>query len=132
MSDINVLNELKKISKILLLTNAPLVEKEIEKIANSDARKKMWVLIDGNRTPKQIAEQIGVTASAVRYFLRDAKAAEFIEYGESDAPRRILDYVPPVWIELLAGGEPTELEQKESTGPKLEQFQKSSEEKGNA
>lgn len=123
MSDTDTLKELKKISKILLLTNATFIEKELGKIATSVDRKKMWVLIDSNRTPKQIAEQIGVTASAVRYFLRDAKAADFIEYGESDAPRKILDYVPPSWIELLTGQESVGQERKNSEEPNLEQFQ---------
>jgi hypothetical protein len=94
------LRELKKISKILTLANAPVIEKELSKIANSDARKIMWVLIDGKRMPKDIAQEVGVTQMAVSYFLNAACTAEAIEYTQREPPRRMLDYVPPSWIEL--------------------------------
>lgn len=95
------LRELRKISKILTLANASVIEKELSKIANSDARKKMWVSIDGIRMPKNIAEEVGVTQMAVSYFLNAASAAEFIEYAQRKPPRKILDYVPPSWIDLV-------------------------------
>jgi hypothetical protein len=99
--DESSLRELKKISKILLLANAPIIEKELSKIANSDARKKMWVLIDGKRMPKDIAKEVGVTQMAVSYFLTAAAAAEFVEYTQREPPRRIFDYIPPSWIGLV-------------------------------
>jgi len=94
------LRELKRISRILLLANANTIEKEISKIANSESRKKMWVLIDGKRLQKDIATEIGVTQPAVSYFLAAASAADLIEYHKGEAPSRILDYVPPSWIDL--------------------------------
>jgi hypothetical protein len=93
--------ELKKISKILALANAPIIEKELAKIANSAKRKKMWVLLDGKRMPKEIAQEVGVTQMAVSYFLNAAAAAELIEYTQREPPRRLLDYVPPAWIDLV-------------------------------
>jgi hypothetical protein len=53
--DLLTLHELKKISKILLLAFAPAIEKELSKVITSKARKKMWILIDGKRMPKDIA-----------------------------------------------------------------------------
>lgn len=109
------LKELRKIAKILLLANAPLVQKEIEKIANSDARKKMWVLTDGTRMQKDIANEVKVTQAAVSYFLNAAVAAELIEYRKGEPPRRLLDYVPPEWIEIIQSPESTLIaEQQES------------------
>lgn len=99
--DTLTLRELRKISKILILANASIIEKELSKNANSDARKKMWVLIDGKRMPKDIAKEAGVTQMAVSYFLNAASAAEFIEYTQREPPRRIMDYVPPSWIDLI-------------------------------
>jgi hypothetical protein len=96
-----ILHELKKISKILTLVNAAAIEKELSKIANTDARKKMWVLIDGQRMPKNIAKEVGVTQMAVSYFLNIASAADFIEYTQREPPHKILDYVPPSWIDLV-------------------------------
>jgi len=96
-----VLRELRKISKILILANASIIEKELSKIANSNSRKKVWVLIDGERMPKDLAKEAGVTQMAVSYFLNAAASAEFIEYTKREPPRKILDYVPPAWIDLV-------------------------------
>ena len=101
----SMLRELIKISKILTLANAPIIEKELSRIAKTDARKKMWVLIDGKRMPKDIAEEVGITPMAVSYFLNAAEAAQFIEYTQREPPRRLLDYVPPSWIDLIIEGE---------------------------
>lgn len=95
------LRELKKVSRILTLANASVIEEELSKIATSDARKKMWVLIDGKRMANDIANEIGVTPMAVSYFLTAGVAAELIEYIPREPPRRILDYVPASWIELV-------------------------------
>lgn len=95
------LRELRKISRILILANASVIEKELSEIATSNVRKKIWVLIDGKRMAKDIAKEIGITQMAVSYFLSAAVAAELIEYTPRKPPRRILDYVPPSWIELV-------------------------------
>jgi len=99
-----MLLELKKMTKVLILANAVVIEKELSKIANSDARKKMWVLIDGKRMQKNIADEVGVTQAAVSYFLTAAAAAEFVKYNKGEPPRRILEYVPPAWIDLTMQG----------------------------
>jgi len=101
MSTDATLRELRKISKILILANAGEVEKELSKIASTNDRKKMWLLIDGKRMPADIAKEAGVTAMTVSYFLSAAVAAELVEYKRGEPPRRILDYVPPSWIELV-------------------------------
>jgi len=99
------LAELRKISKILLLANAPTIESELNKIATSEDRKRMWVLINGVRTTKDIASQLKVTERAVRYFLDGLTAAGFIENLRGAPPKKILDYVPPSWIELVQADE---------------------------
>jgi DNA-binding MarR family transcriptional regulator len=102
MSDPNEnLAELRKISKILLLAHASVIESELSKIATSEDRKRMWVLIDGIRRPKDIANQLKITERAVRYFLDGLAAAGFIENQRGEPPKRILDYVPPSWIGLV-------------------------------
>ena len=126
MSTDAMLRELRKISKILILTNAEAVEKELSKIASTNDRKKMWVLMDGKRMPAEIAKEVGVTAMAVSYFLNTGVTAELIEYQRGEPPRRALDYVPPTWVELLKIPVPKEAEevkldnaiegQKEKTG----------------
>jgi len=109
------LRELRKISRILTLANASLVENELSKIAPTNERKKMWVLMDGIRMPKDLAEETGVTVMTVSNFLAAGVAAELIEYSRGRPPKRILDYVPPSWIDLVKlpaveeGGEPSQV-----------------------
>ena len=97
------LRELKKISRILTLANASVIEDELAKIANSDVRKRIWVLIDGKRLASEIANDIGVNPSTVSRFLDGASAADLVEYTKGEPPRRVLDYVPPSWIDLVMG-----------------------------
>jgi hypothetical protein len=101
MSTEATLRELRKISRILTLANAASVEKELSKIATTTERKRMWVLMDGIRMPKDLAEETGVTVMTVSNFLAAGVTAELIEYIRGKPPRRILDYVPPSWIDLV-------------------------------
>lgn len=96
-----ILSELRKISRILILANASTVEKELSKIATTDERKKMWILMDGKRMPKDLAKEVGVTPMAVSVFLNAGVVAGLIEYERGGPPRRALDYVPPAWVELV-------------------------------
>jgi hypothetical protein len=101
MSSEASLRELRKISRILILANATSIEKELSKIATTDERKRIWVLLDGKRMPKDLAKEAGVTPMAISYFLAAGVATELIEYNKGEPPRRILDYIPPSWIELM-------------------------------
>lgn len=100
MSDSDILRELRKISKIPLLANSTSVERELEKVVSTEDKKRMWVLIDGKRMPKDIANDGKVSERAVNYFLTAASAAEVVDYTKGKPPRRTLDYIPPAWIEL--------------------------------
>jgi len=123
------LKELKKISKILLLANAAIIEAELSKIATTNDRKKMWALMDGIRMPADIAREAKVTAMAVSYFVNAGKAAELIEYKKGEPPKRILDYVPPSWIEPIKAViiEETKEEPQRKLEPKLEEEKKQDE-----
>jgi len=108
-----ILLELRKMSKLLAVANAPALETELTKIAINDSRKKMWVLIDGERMPKDLAEEVGVSVKTVSIFVNALLAAGFIEYKKGQPPRRILDYVPASWLNLV---EPEKVED-EQEGP---------------
>ena len=97
-----LLQELRAIKKILLLANSEIIEGELSKIATTDERRRIWVLIDGERTVKDLAKEVKVTERAVHYFLSALRAAGFIEYTRGKPPRKILDYVPPSWLQLVS------------------------------
>lgn len=101
MSQDQVLKELRRISKVLIIGNAAVIEKELSKIASSNERKKLWVYMDGKRMPKDLASLAGVTAMAVSFFLNAGVAASLIEYEKGKPPSRLLDYVPPDWLSLV-------------------------------
>lgn len=104
--------ELKKISKILILANAKAIENELSKYATTDERKKIWVLMDGQKMSKDIAKSIGISTRAVDIFLKILETAELIENPRGEAPRRLLDYVPPSWLELVKVEVPKEKKEK--------------------
>lgn len=100
MSD-DVLTELKKISKILTLSNGKMLEIEIAKYASTNDRKKIWVLIDGVRQADDIVKTSGLTQAPVYKFLKILEDSGLIERQHGKPPQRLLDYVPAGWIELV-------------------------------
>jgi hypothetical protein len=101
MSQEDVLRELRKISKVLTLTNSITIEKELAKLASSKERRQMWVFTDGLRDRIQIAGAVKVTPQAVGQFLKAGVALDLIEYEAGKPPRRRLDYVPAEWLSLV-------------------------------
>lgn len=97
------LKELKKISKILTLVNAELLDNELAKYATTDDRKKIWIMIDGETMSKDMAESIGISEDGVNKFLKILKMSGLIENPRRQAPKKLLDYVPSSWLELVDG-----------------------------
>ncbi len=96
-----ILQELKTISKILSLAHGDALEKEISKLASTDERKKIWVLINGVKLPKDIADESGVTTKSVNRFLVAGEKSGLIENPWGKPPKRLINYVPVSWVELL-------------------------------
>jgi len=125
-----VLEELKRISKILTLAHGEALESELSKIMTSDERKKIWVLIDGVKLSKDIAKDVGVTVRSVNRFLAIAEKAGLVENPWGKPSKRKIDYVPAKWIELIKLPE-----EEEKEVAKLEPIAKTEDEKtgeGNA
>jgi len=97
------LRELQKITRILTLANAEIIEKELAKYATTDERKMIWVLIDGVRMSKDMVPLIASikTVRAINIFLSQLDKAQLIENPWGKPPRKLIDYVPPSWIELI-------------------------------
>ena len=95
-----ILKELKRISKILIMSNGNNLEKELGRYATNEDRKRIWVLIDGNRQADDIVKATGLKKSAVYGFLKNLEDAQLVERQHGKPPKRLLDYVPSDWIEL--------------------------------
>ncbi len=101
-TDPDILNELKKISKILTISNGKSLETELAKYANTKERKITWVLINGKRKTDEIAKIVGQTKRSVDLFLDVLEDAELLDerkYGVP--PRRKLEFIPEEWIVLI-------------------------------
>lgn len=96
-----ILKELKKISKIITLSNGKVLEIEIAKYASTNDRKKIWVLIDGIRQADEIVKISGMTQAPVYKFLKILEDSGLIERQHGKPPQRLLDYVPAEWIDLV-------------------------------
>ena len=110
-NDEEILKELKKISKIMTLTNGPTIEKELEEYATSEDRKKIWVLIDGTKQSDDIAKIIGKTKRAVDIFLQTLEGASLVERPYNQPPTRSISYIPASWIALLENSKPVQIDQ---------------------
>ena len=94
--------EMKNISKILLIAHSDKIESELEKVATTDERKRIWILIDGKRTSQEIAVQIGISKRSVDRFLRLAENIGFVKNPWGKPAYRTVDYVPSKWVERLS------------------------------
>ena len=96
------LKELERISMILMLAHAKEIESELSKYAKTDERKKIWILIDGNNMPKDMAKLAGnIKVRAIETFLKQLATAKLIENPLRKPPSKLIDYVPLSWIELF-------------------------------
>jgi hypothetical protein len=104
------LNELKKISRLLILANGEAIEKELSNYATTDERKKLWIFIDGEKQPNELSDCSGVKIAAVYNFLKALTSASLIENLHGKPPKKVIEYVPASWLELI---KPAEKKQKE-------------------
>jgi hypothetical protein len=95
------LDELKKISKILTLVNAKALETELSKYATTDERKRAWILIDGNRLTDEIGEKAGMKLRTIQDYLKILVEATLIENPRGSPPKKLVDYVPASWLDLI-------------------------------
>jgi len=105
------LNELKKISKLLILAHGEAIEKELSKYATTNERKKAWILIDGNKMTDEIGESAGMKLRTIQDFLKILTDANLIESNRGKPPKKIIEYVPASWLDLIKP-EPEEKKQK--------------------
>lgn len=101
MSNEDIINELKNISKVLILSNSDKIPAELEKSATIDERKIVWILINGKNDNKGIAERVGIRERSVRRTIKLFEEVELVDNPRGKPARRLLNYVLPDWIELL-------------------------------
>ncbi len=93
--------ELRKISKILLISNAKAIELELTKYINTEERKKIWILIDGERTVNDLINMGNMKQRTIYDFLKILEIADLIEFPHGKPPKKILDFIPASWLSLI-------------------------------
>lgn len=77
------------------------IKKELEKLASTSERKKIWTLCDGTVSTSEIARKVGVSRRAVQYFIQEATRQELIVTDKRGFPYRMIDWIPPDWKKTL-------------------------------
>ena len=77
------------------------IKEELDKVASTPERKKIWALCDGTVSTSEIARKVGVSSRAVQYFVQEAEEAELVKVDKRGYPYRNVDWIPPEWEEVL-------------------------------
>lgn len=89
--------ELTKIRTLLEIVVRGSMKNELEKIATTPERKKIWSLCNGSIDTKGLAEEVGISRRAVNIFLKDLKELDLVVTEKWGYPQRRFDYIPSEW-----------------------------------
>ena len=92
--DEKILEELHTIKTVLVMANYKEIEKVLNEVVNTDNRHNMWVAMDGQNMPAEIADDVGVSAMAVSDFLKRVTQTGLVKYDQGKLPRKLVDYTP--------------------------------------
>lgn len=94
---IPIYEELVKMRGLLELLASDKIKGQVEQLATTDERKRVWALCDGTNSTSEIAEKVAISLRAVQVFLKELQDAGLIFTERRSYPKRAFDYVPPGW-----------------------------------
>ena len=92
-----VFEEVSKIRKLLEILLRENIKEELEIVATTPERKKIWVLCDGSTNTKGIAKEVGMSLRAVQTTIKELKDHDLIKHEKGGYQQRIFDYIPYDW-----------------------------------
>jgi len=101
------------LKKLKELEMREVITKEIERVASTSIRKKMWVLSDGTKSTDEISKAINVSKRAVQYFVQECVNSGLLGVDRRGYPIRRIEWVPPEWTETTLLKQPSEKETEE-------------------
>jgi len=101
--DEKILANLEEIKLLIRLMAQAQLEEKLSTIATTDDRKKIWVLVNGERDSQKIADMINISKRSVDRFLKLAENMGFVNNPWGKAASRKIDYVPTNWVEMVLG-----------------------------
>ena len=92
-----ILVELVEIKQLLILNSREALKRELNEIASTDERKRIWGLLDGLTPTIEIAKKVGMSARAVQIFVSQLEEKELMITEKRGYPKRRMDYIPSDW-----------------------------------
>jgi predicted ArsR family transcriptional regulator len=92
-----IYEELIKIRELLERLARKELKEDLEKVATTKERRKIWALCDGMTSTSEIATKAGVSQRAVQIFLNELQARDLITFEKRGYPKRKYDYIPSDW-----------------------------------
>jgi predicted ArsR family transcriptional regulator len=89
--------EIIKIRQLLELLARSSIKLELEKVATTEDRKKVWGLCDGHRSTSEISQIVGISQRAIQIFLKELQDYDLMVYERRGYPKRKFEYVPSGW-----------------------------------
>jgi len=98
---LKILEEISKIRQLVEILAIDALKRDLEKVATTNERKKIWALCNGSLSTEEIAKKVNVTTRAVQIFVKELQKLDLIEFERRGYPKRKVDYVPPEWRSSL-------------------------------
>ena len=92
-----LLEEVSKIRQLLEMVARDSLKAELEKIATTPTRKRMWALLNGMTSTEEIAKKVNSTQRSVQIFVKELRNADLITMEKRGYPKRKFDYIPAEW-----------------------------------
>lgn len=89
-----IYEELIKIRELLERLARRSLKEDLESIATTNERKRIWTLCDGLNSTTEIASKVGVSQRTVQIFINELHDRDLIAIGKRGYPKRKYDYVP--------------------------------------
>lgn len=93
-----VREEVSKIRTLLEFIARGNLKEELEKVATTLERKRIWALCDGSLSTQEIAEKVDRAQRTVQQFIKELGVVDLITAERRGYPKRRFDYVPSDWI----------------------------------
>jgi len=97
-----LLRELSKIRQLLEILARGALKAELERVATTAKRKRIWALCNGLLSTEEIAQKANVSQRAVQIFVKELQEADLVIIERRGYPKRRFDYIPSDWgLEMM-------------------------------
>ena len=92
-----LIDEVSQIRQLVELLAKDMLKQEIESVATTTERKRIWALCDGSLNTDELAQKTNMSQRAVQVFVKQLKEIDLVTFERRSYPKRRYDYVPPNW-----------------------------------